>query len=647
MPVPTKRPMDLSGGVFSQVPLVSSMRLPFTMNTTKKLSVLGAFVVFVCVLVSFYPVTRLGFFNDDWWLIADAGKMDLVHYLRFYFDPFTQTIWYRPLHGILMLIEYTFWGSNAEGYHWIQNLVHLANSLLLFAVVYQVSRRWRVAFVSALLYAVFFPGSIAVFQITVHDPLAWLFYLLTVLLWCKYLATNKSSLYWLAMGSFILALMGKETSVALIVTMFLLDVLIVSKKISLGDLLRRYPSFCLILLGYLAIEYRIQTQGHFTNQAGYSFGVHSIENLWRYFTLLVLPGGWSGPAVFIGLLMALIGLAGILIRKWRTTLDVRVIVFLTIQFILSVAPVLGLPTDLFEQRYLYAASAVAAVAIALLFEWAWTRMPQSPVALLAFSLSLVILVAWHSISTTTAALAQEETNREQRVPFRDIVQRHPTYPPDTYLYFINSPYILNHFAPSMFFFKYDQKVTIGDVAPEWWGTVSEPEFANLHAHSNSYIYYYDDFAQRHEIPVEPVTNISTSFALPVSFLNGIQLAGYEISHAQLNRNDTLVVLLYWRAKAQIDRDYTVFVHLVDKDGHQIAGDDSQPRNGLMPTTTWKPGNLVVDPHILQLSGASIGQDYHLEIGLYYLPTMERVNMITDAGETITDTLTIAPFSVVK
>lgn len=465
------------------------MRVSFETTTKTKLSVIGAIIIALFAFVTFYPATKLGFFNDDWWLVADAGRMSLLQYLRFYFDPFTQTIWYRPLHGVLVLLEYTIWGSNAEGYHWIQNFIHLANSLLLFAIVYQTSRRWRVAFLSALFYAVFFPGSVAVFQITVHDPLAWLFYLSTVLLWLNYLSTRRPSLYWLVVGSYVLALMGKETSAPLIVTMFLLDRLIVSEKASLGDLFRRYVPFAAILLAYLAIEYRIQTQGHFTNQAGYSIGVHVFENLWRYFSLLVAPGGWGGPMVFIGSLSVLVLMARSIILKRQPTLNVRVLIFLGVQFLISIAPVLGLPSDLLEQRYLYASSAVSAIAIALLFEWAWISIGKSKAALAAFSLGVVILATWHSANTVTAAIAQEETNREQRVPFRDIVQQHPAYPPDTYLYFINSPYILKHFAPSMFFFRYGQNVTIGDVAPEWWGIVPEAQFADLRAHKNSFVYY--------------------------------------------------------------------------------------------------------------------------------------------------------------
>lgn len=626
--------------------MTSSTRPSLELTGARKLGVIGALAVCACLLIVFYPALRLGFFNDDWWLIADAGRMNLQQYLRFYFDPFTQTIWYRPVHGILVLLEYTFWTSNEEGYHWVQNLIHLANSLLLFACVYQASRRWRAAFISALLFAVLFPGSLAVFQITVHDPLAWLFYLSTLLLWLNYLAAKRPLLYWLSMGSYMLALMSKETSATLIVTMFMVDRLILSEEASLGDLLRRYASFVLILLVYVAIEYRIQTQGHFTNRAGYSIGIHVVENLWHYLGLLISPWGLGGLTVFIGLLVILVLTANMLVQKRKGSFDFRAQVFLGIQFLLCVAPVLGLPSDLFESRYLYAASAVSAIAIALLFEWAWMRIGKSRVAIVAFSLGVAMLATWHGLSTVRAAAVQEEANKEMRVPFRDIAQQHPTYPQDTYLYFINSPYLLKHFAPSVFFFRYGNNVTIGDAAPEWWGGGTEPQPAGLREHPNSFIYYYDETGRRLEIHVDPSANTSPTPALPVTFQNGIRLDGYEISHARLDTTDTLAVLLYWRAESQINQDYTVFVHLLDQNGQVVSGVDNQPQNDAAPTTTWKPDKLVVDPHMLPIPAeVPAGDDYRLEIGLYYLPTMERLSLIDQTRRAVTDKLVIQPFSI--
>jgi len=610
-------------------------------------TIVGCLVIFVSVVIAFYPATKLGFFNDDWWLIANAGRMSTLQYLRYYFDPFVQTIWYRPMHGVLILIEYVLWGSSTDGYHWAQNLVHAANSLLLFALVHQVSKHWRVAFLSALLYAVLFPGSSAVFQVTVHDPLAWLFYLLTLLLWFNYLKTRRSSFFLLAISSFVFALLSKETSATLIVSMFLLEQLMVSEKASLRDLIRRYALFAVILAGYIAIEYRIQTLGHFVNRAGYRLTFQAMENLARYVSLLIWPWGSGSPVVFIGLLPATVLFAKGFFRKYFPTVQVRIVVLLGVQLLLSIAPVIAFPSELFEARYLYAASAISAIFAAILFEWVW-RSVRSKWATGLASLGAVMFVMAHGYSTTGAAIALGEANRIMRVPFRDIVQQHPTFARDTYIYFINSPYILKHFAPSMFYLRYGPDIHIGDAAPEWWGTDPVAQPANLLNHAYSFVYYYDDVGKRFEIPVAPSTQTFSTPSLPVRFEKEIQLEGYELTSAQVGRTKHLVVLLYWKAHTKIDKDYTVFVHLVDRNGERVSGEDTQPANGSMPTTTWKIGTLVVDPHVLFIPlEVPPGPDYHLEIGLYYLPTMERLSIIDASNQTRMDAVIIQPISIVE
>ena len=63
--------------------------------------------------------------------------------------------------------------------------------------------------------------------------------------------------------------------------------------------------------------------------------------------------------------------------------------------------------------------------------------------------------------------------------------------------------------------------------------------------------------------------------------------------------DTLVLDLIWLAPAAVERDLSVFVHLLDVDGAVIAQDDrSAPVYGWRPLTSWLPGELVHDLYIL-------------------------------------------------
>ncbi|HEX9077890.1 MAG TPA: glycosyltransferase family 39 protein [Anaerolineae bacterium] len=611
-----------------------------------KAHIVGLIGIGALVLITFYPTLRIGFYGDDWWLIANAGKLTLPQYLRFYFDPSAQTIWYRPASGMLLLVEYFFFGPNPEGYHFVYILVHLINSLLLLALVYRISRNWQAAFISAILYAVLYPGSIAVFSTTIHDPLANLFYLLTLLFWLDYLVRPRRTHFLLTAIFFVLALLSKETSAGLIVMMFLVDRIIVSASSSIGNLVRRYALFGVILLGYLLIEYRVQVQGHFTNRAGYAVGPQMIENALHYLGLLVWPWSSGQPIVLISIALVALLLIGMTIRDVDPRLKIGVLFCLGMQVLLFLLPVLGFPVDLFEQRYLYPVSVVSAILIALFFTlilkrgatWRWTRWMVAA--------GIVLLTLLHSSSTADAAVGMAELNRESRVSFRDIVQQHPAFPPDTYLYFIDPPGLLRHFAPSMFFFRYGSNVSVWSVDPQWWGTIDDDRIAGLREHRNSLVIYYDDALRRHEVGVDPSADSTSQPSVPVDFQMPIRLAGYDLPTTKVKRGDALVLLLYWRAMEKIGKDYTVFVHLRDRNGNIVAGEDSQPRNGQAPTSKWRAGKLLVDPYILPITSAvPVDDGYELEIGLYYLPTMERLGIIDPAGRISGDAIVIQSISV--
>ena len=84
------------------------------------------------------------------------------------------------------------------------------------------------------------------------------------------------------------------------------------------------------------------------------------------------------------------------------------------------------------------------------------------------------------------------------------------------------------------------------------------------------------------------------------------------------------ITLYWQALAAMKKDYTVFVHVVDRDGNLVAQEDSQPNKGLSPTSVWEEGEIIEDRHVVHLA-PSAGQDhYTVQVGLYDLATMTRV-----------------------
>lgn len=124
--------------------------------------------------------------------------------------------------------------------------------------------------------------------------------------------------------------------------------------------------------------------------------------------------------------------------------------------------------------------------------------------------------------------------------------------------------------------------------------------------------------------VKPTAAGSPTHRSSVTFGQQIALKGYDLVTSGDGPGKSIEIALHWKALDRIERDYTVFVHLLGPDGRIVAQHDSQPLSGRYPTTAWQPGSTVVDLHGLQLpSGLQPGQ-YRVAVGLYYLPTGERL-----------------------
>ncbi|MDQ7028727.1 MAG: hypothetical protein Q9O62_02575 [Ardenticatenia bacterium] len=82
--------------------------------------------------------------------------------------------------------------------------------------------------------------------------------------------------------------------------------------------------------------------------------------------------------------------------------------------------------------------------------------------------------------------------------------------------------------------------------------------------------------------------------------------------------DRLEVHLLWEAVDRPRETLTAFVHLKNWLGEGITQHDAPPREGTMPTNTWRPGDLVRDVHPLQVPADVTPGAYVLDVGLYTL-----------------------------
>lgn len=108
---------------------------------------------------------------------------------------------------------------------------------------------------------------------------------------------------------------------------------------------------------------------------------------------------------------------------------------------------------------------------------------------------------------------------------------------------------------------------------------------------------------------------------------GVRLLGYDLNHRWLKAGQTVQVTLYWQALHDMERDYTVFVHLTDAEGRRAGQKDSDPADGFFPTSRWRAGDVVRDQYTIPISLDTAPSIYQLLVGMYDRTTMQRL-MVT-------------------
>jgi len=133
------------------------------------------------------------------------------------------------------------------------------------------------------------------------------------------------------------------------------------------------------------------------------------------------------------------------------------------------------------------------------------------------------------------------------------------------------------------------------------------------------------------LTAEHRAGISHSLVLDVG--DGIRLLGYDLSAEAVEPGTQLKVTLYWECRAAMDRDYSVFAHLVDARGVIIAQRDSYPGGGNDPTRNWTVGKTLHDVYPLDVPATLLAQGpCRIRIGVYDYPSGQRLMVQNSQGE---------------
>jgi hypothetical protein len=106
-------------------------------------------------------------------------------------------------------------------------------------------------------------------------------------------------------------------------------------------------------------------------------------------------------------------------------------------------------------------------------------------------------------------------------------------------------------------------------------------------------------------------------ALGVPVGDGIRLQGYDVQPATIRPGEMVYLQLHWLAEAAPSANWTVFTHVIDpQTGQVVAGHDSPPGAGSLPTLRWQPGWRILDEYQIALPTELPPGEYALAAGLY-------------------------------
>jgi len=118
------------------------------------------------------------------------------------------------------------------------------------------------------------------------------------------------------------------------------------------------------------------------------------------------------------------------------------------------------------------------------------------------------------------------------------------------------------------------------------------------------------------------TGLGTVFGDPARVEEGvreangwIRLEGYALTQ-QARPGGELLLALRWESLRPVDYNYHVFVHLLNANDEKLAQRDGQPVQWMRPTSTWQPGEEIIDRYGLWLPPDLPVGSYTIAVGLY-------------------------------
>ena len=115
-----------------------------------------------------------------------------------------------------------------------------------------------------------------------------------------------------------------------------------------------------------------------------------------------------------------------------------------------------------------------------------------------------------------------------------------------------------------------------------------------------------------------------------------RLVGIALNPPSAAPGEMLAIKACWEAVKPMDKDYTVFIHLVGRDDQRVGERYTYPGLGRFPTSLWPVGSAFCDLYRVRVEDwAPVPELYDVVIGLYDASSGERLSASDATGMPVT------------
>lgn len=361
-------------------------------------------------------------FDDESVVQGDPAIMDISNIPKFFSGEqgFHKVIgaYYRPVVSSSYAIDYAIWKFDPYGFHLTNVLMHVLNSLLLFALLRlmfassQSKYKDYAILIGTLLFALHpIHTEVAAWVSGRTDGLACTFFFAAFIYYLKYSKENKAAFFALTLVMYALALFSKEMAITFPAVIILYD-LVVNKINVKEELKNKAPIYgSLILISILFYILRASILSTVTPRMTYFYFYDKdfavtlftmLQTIPVYFRLSIAPYGmmyhYSGYLPYVSSLFApyvlmAIGLMGVLgyaayyfFKRMPYVSFAIILFFVTLLPVMNIVPTMNYMAD----RFLYIPSMFLSIIAASVIIKYYTEKNAN----IILGISAVVLIAY-------------------------------------------------------------------------------------------------------------------------------------------------------------------------------------------------------------------------------------------------------------